>query len=68
MDLDRTWAPQGNFRFRDNNQGNWRLRNNVMKYKMEQVVPALIADKQDILLASALNDEPNPEPTLNKLN
>jgi hypothetical protein len=26
---------------------------------MEQVVPALIVDKLDILLVNALNDEPN---------
>jgi hypothetical protein len=32
------------------------------KYRMEQVVPASIADKPDISLANALNDEPNPEP------
>jgi hypothetical protein len=29
MDLDRTQAPRGNFRFRDNNRGNWRSRNNA---------------------------------------
>jgi hypothetical protein len=33
------------------------------KYRMEQVVPALTADKLDILLANALNDEPNHEQT-----
>jgi hypothetical protein len=29
MDLDRTQAPRGNFRFRNNNQGNWRSRSNA---------------------------------------
>jgi hypothetical protein len=40
------------------------------KYKMEQVAPASIADKQDILLVNACNNEPNPElmPTSAKLN
>jgi hypothetical protein len=29
MDLDRTQALRGNFRFHSNNQGNWRSRSNV---------------------------------------
>jgi hypothetical protein len=42
----------------------------LRKYKMEQVAPALTADKLDISLANAHNDEPNHEltPTFDKLN
>jgi hypothetical protein len=40
------------------------------KYRMEQVAPASIVDKQDTSLANALNDEPNHEqtPTSTKCN
>jgi hypothetical protein len=31
MDLDRTQALRGNFRFCNNNQGNWRSRSNAMQ-------------------------------------
>jgi hypothetical protein len=42
----------------------------LCKYRMEQVAPASIVDKQDISLANALRDRPNPKPmpTFNRHN